>query len=289
MTFSIVARSDDGLLHGVAVASKFLAAGAAVPAARAGIGAIATQAYANLAFGPQALSLLRTGVDPRRAIAALTAADPGTAQRQVGIVGTSGDGATYTGSGCPDWAGGHAGDGFAVQGNILAGPQVVADMRDTWLAGTETPFAARLVAALRAGEAAGGDRRGKQSAAVYVVGQGAGYGGTGDVAVDLRVDDHPEPVAELERLLSLHHLYFGRPDPETVLPLTGDLAEEVRGLLAGLGHHGEASVSGLDSAMLDWAGIVNLEERLIPGRIDPLVLEQLKMAAGRESSVTPTE
>ncbi|MCP2327887.1 putative Ntn-hydrolase superfamily protein [Hamadaea flava] len=282
MTFSIVARSSDGLAHGVAVASKFLAAGAVVPAAQAGVGALATQSYANLAYRPQGLTLLGTQVAAAEVVAGLTAADPGRDQRQLGVVGKFGEGATYTGSGCHEWAGGVAGDGYAVQGNILTGPEVVDAMRDAFLASDHgTPgdsamaLARRLVRALSAGDAAGGDRRGRQSAAVYVVAPGAGYGGTSDVAVDLRVDDHPDPCGELARLLDLHALLFEKADPDSLLDLSGELAEEVRALLADRGH----TDADLDVALADWAGIENLEERMIPGRIDPLVLAHLREKA----------
>ena len=267
MTFSIVARSADGHSHGVAVASKFLAVGSAVPAAQAQIGALATQSYANLAYRPQGLALLRTGVAAADVVAGLTAADPGRAQRQLGVVGPVGDGATYTGDGCHDWAGGLAGDGYAIQGNILAGKQVVVAMAEAWAASdAAAPLGHRLLAALAAGDRAGGDRRGRQSAALLVVAKGQGYGGTSDVAVDLRVDDHADPVPELSRLLDLHSLYFDKPDPATLLDLTGPLAEEVRSLLAARGY------PDLES----WAGVENLEERMVPGRIDPLVLAHLR-------------
>jgi uncharacterized Ntn-hydrolase superfamily protein len=273
VTFSIVARSADGRALGVAVASKFLAVGAVVPAAEAEVGAVATQAYANLAYCPQGLTLLRTGVPPADAVAGLTAADPERARRQLGVVGRTGDGATFTGDGCMAWAGGTAGDGYAIQGNILAGPHVVDEMRDAWLASAdEAALARRLLATLRAGDAAGGDRRGRQSAALLVVAKGAGYGGWGDVAADLRVDDHPDPVGELGRLLDVHALLFDRPDPETLLDLTGSLADEVRRRLAAAGHAG----GDLDESLLAWAGVENLEERLVPGRIDPLVLAHLR-------------
>jgi uncharacterized Ntn-hydrolase superfamily protein len=276
MTFSIVARSADGTAHGVAVASKFLGAGAAVPAALASVGAVATQSYANLAYRPQALALLSTGVTARSAVAALIAADGGPiAQRQVGVVGPTGEGGTFTGDDCHPWAGGTAGDGYAIQGNMLAGPQVVDGMEVAWQASAaESRLAYRLLAALRAGDLAGGDRRGRQSAALLVVARGMGYGGTSDVWVDLRVDDHPDPVAELERLLAMHSLYFERPDPDTLIPLTGLVAEEVRSLLDRRGHTG----ADLDAALADWAGIENLEERLVAGAIDPLVLSQLRGA-----------
>ena len=278
MTFSIVARSADGRFHGVAVASKFLAVGAAVPAAEAEVGAVATQSYANLAYRPQGLSLLRTGVDAAGVVAGLTAADPGRATRQLGVVGVSGPGATYTGSDCHAWAGGAAGDGYAIQGNILAGPDVVAAMERAFLeTGDEPRLARRLLAALTAGDRAGGDRRGRQSAALFVVAKGQGYGGTSDVAVDLRIDDHEDPVKELSRLFDLHTLYFDKPDPATLLDLTGALADEVRSRLADAGYPAHsADAAGLDAALTDWAGVENLEERLVPGRIDPLVLAQLR-------------
>jgi uncharacterized Ntn-hydrolase superfamily protein len=274
MTFSIVARSPDGLSHGVAVASKFLAVGAAVPAAQAQVGAVATQSYANLAYRPQGLALLGTGVAAADVVAGLIAADPGRDQRQLGIVGTGGDGASYTGPGCHPWAGGHAGDGYAIQGNILAGPQVVDAMRDAFASASHLRLPDRLLAVLLAGDRAGGDSRGRQSAAILVVAKGMGYGGTSDVVVDLRVDDHPDPVPELIRLLDLHRLYFERPDPQTLLELTGPLAEEVGRRLAELGYPGP----DVDQALASWAGVANLEERMVSGQIDPLVLAHLREA-----------
>lgn len=280
MTFSIVARA--GGAYGVAVASKFLAVGAMVPAAEAGAGALATQSYANVAYRPQGLALLRTGVDAAGVVAGLTAADPGRAKRQLGVVAASGPGASFTGAECHDWAGGLTGDGWAIQGNLLAGPQVVPAIRDAWLASDSNPgLAGRLVAALRAGDAAGGDRRGRQSAAVLVVEPGQGYGGTSDVAVDLRADDHADPIGELARLLELHTLLFGRPDPDSLAELAGPLAEEVRELLAGVGHPVAGdSPQALDAALAGWAGVENLEERIVAGRIDRLVLDQLRTGAG---------
>jgi len=275
MTFSIVARSADGLSYGVAVASKFLAVGAAVPAAEAGVGALATQAYANLAYRPQGLVLLRTGVGAADVVAGLTAADPGRAQRQLGVVDRTGAGATYTGAECHDWAGGLAGDGYAIQGNILTGPEVVEAMRDAWLAvAADLSFPRRLLAALAAGDRAGGDRRGRQSAALLVVRPAGGYGGTSDIEVDLRVDDDSDPVVTIERLMGVHELLFTKADPATMLELSGDLAAEVRDRLARLGHTADT----LDAALASWAGVENLEERLVPGRIDPLVLEALRRA-----------
>jgi len=277
MTFSIVARSADGRTHGVAVASKFLAVGAAVPAAAADLGALATQSYANLAYRPQGLALLATGVPAAGVVAALTAGDEGRQTRQLGVVGPTGDGATFTGSQCHPWDGGVAGDGYAIQGNILAGPEVVEQMRRAFLdTASENRFASRLLIALRAGDAAGGDRRGRQSAALLVVAKGMGYGGTSDVVVDLRVDDHVDPFAEIERLLDLHTLYFGAPDPAQLIELSGEIGTEVRARLAALGHPADDTAAGLDAALGDWAGIANLEERMVTGRIDPLVLDHLR-------------
>lgn len=277
MTFSIVGHLVDPadgetVSLGVAVASKFLAVGAAVPAAAAEVGAIATQAFANLAYRPDGLQLLREGRSARETLDALTAADEGRDQRQAGIVDGTGRSATFTGPGCHDWAGGRTGDGYAVQGNILTGPDVVAAMEKAWL-GSDGRLADRLLAALAAGDDAGGDRRGRQSAALLVVRRAGGYGGTSDVEVDLRVDDHPAPVPELRRLLDLHRLYFDQPDPATLLPLEGALAEEVQAHLRALGF----------DTLEDWAGVENYEERMVAGKIDPLVLGKLRAATGADA------
>jgi uncharacterized Ntn-hydrolase superfamily protein len=271
MTFSIVAT--DGTAWGVAVASKFLAVGAAVPAAAAGVGAIATQSYANLAYRPDGLRLLREGRSAQAVLDELTAGDDKREQRQAGVVDATGGSATFTGIECHDWAGGVAGDGYAIQGNILTGAGVVEAMEEAWLGSDDrAPLARRLLAALAAGDDAGGDRRGRQSAAILVVTPEGGYGGGSDVFVDLRVDDHQQPVAELGRLLDLHDIFFSKPNPEDAVPLEGDLADEVRARLARLGHDSP----DLDRALADWAGIENYEERMVPGRIDPIVLEQLR-------------
>lgn len=271
MTFSIVAT--DGRSWGVAVASKFLAVGAAVPAAAADAGAIATQSYANLAYRPDGLRLLREGHSAQETLDALTAADDGREQRQAGIVDTRGGAATFTGAACHDWAGGRTGPSYAIQGNILTGPEVVDAMERAWLATDPTqPLARRLHAALVAGDEAGGDRRGRQSAAILVAGLDGGYADSTDITVDLRVDDSPAPVPELGRLLDLHDLYFGAADADAALPLQGDLADEVRRRLAALGHQRD----DLDASLRDWAGVENFEERMITGRIDPTVLEQLR-------------
>lgn len=251
MTFSIVA--SDGTSWGVAVASKFLAVGAAVPAAVAGIGAIATQADANVAYKPGGLALLDAGLRADEALAALLADDEGRDARQVGIVDAAGRAASHTGADCFDWAGGRVGQGYAIQGNILAGEQVVAAAEAAWLAGDgSVPLARRLLAALAAADDAGGDRRGRQSAALLVVREGAGYGGRDDIAVDLRVDDHASPIPELARLLELNDLYLtASSDPEKV-PVGPALAAELAGLVRALGHRDLAS----------WVGTENYEMRV---------------------------
>ena len=282
MTFSIVARSEDGSELGVAVASKFLAVGAAVPAAEVGAGAVATQAMANLAYRPRGLALLAAGGDARDVLTTLLSQDEAHEHRQAGIVDARGGAATFTGEACFPWAGGtsgvtRAGSAYAIQGNILTGPEVVDSVEHAWRqADVARPFRHRLLDALLAGDRAGGDSRGRQSAALLVVRPGGGYGGGSDVLVDLRVDDHPDPVPELVRLLAIRDLLFERPDPADCLPLEGDVADEVRRRLAALGH----TEFDLGTALEGWAGIENLEERMVPGRIDLLVLDHLRTLTG---------
>ena len=268
MTFSIVARSADGSQWGVAVASKFLAVGAAVPAARFGVGALATQAFANLAYKSDGLHLLNRGLTAQEVVDTLTADDELRDQRQLGVVDRDGNAATFTGSACNDWAGGRTGEGYAAQGNILTGPEVV-DVLAKAFEGNAGPLAHRLYQALLAADRAGGDRRGRQSAALYVVSEKGGYGGGSDVLVDVRIDDHEDPVPELGRLLDLYDLYFGKPDPDTLLPLTGDLLDEVQTRLGRLGFE----------TLDDWAGVENYEERMVEDSIDPVVLEKLRLAS----------
>lgn len=272
MTFSIVARHGDS--YGVAVASKFLSVGAVVPGARSGVGAVATQSFARVAYIGELLEALASGVDAATALAAATAADDLRDERQVGVVGAH-DAATFTGSDCTPWAGGTSGTGegtaYAIQGNILAGPEVVHDMEAAWLGSVGQAFTTRLLLALLAGDAAGGDARGRQSAAMYALEPGAGYDACG-VLADLRVDDHPSAPTELARIHELHTLYFGR--PEGVQPLAGALGEEVRRRLDALGVTGGTTADDLAR----WAGGVNLETRLSPGGIDRRVLVELRAA-----------
>jgi uncharacterized Ntn-hydrolase superfamily protein len=274
MTFSIVARSADGTQWGVAVASKFLAAGAVVPAARAGVGAVATQSFVNLHYLADGLVLLADAVPARAVVQRLVEPDELREQRQLGVVDRDGGSAAFTGAECIGWAGHESGQDFTAQGNCLAGPQVVAELARAFTqADASLPLSRRLLAALTAGDAAGGDRRGRQSAALIVVTEGGGYGGGSDVLVDLRADDHATPVAELARLLDLHDLYFG--EPEELLPLQGDVADEVGRRLDELGYGGDAP---LDDRLFDWMGWENYEERHRPGSIDVLVLDKLREA-----------
>ena len=269
MTFSIVARSADGQSWGVAVASKFLAVGSAVPAAVAGVGAIATQADANVAYKGQALAHLDDGATASVALQRLLEDDEGRDHRQVGIVDVDGNAASHTGPACLDWAGSATGDGYAIQGNILAGSEVVEAMERAWLASPEdAPLARRLLEALAAGDEAGGDSRGRQSAAVLVVQEGAGYGGLDDIAVDLRVDDHATPIPELLRLLDLNDLYLTASTDEEKLPVTPELATELDELARAAGARDFQA----------WVGTENYEMRVAPDGswIDRKVLEIIR-------------
>lgn len=307
MTFSIVARDPANGDLGVAVASKFLAVGSVVPWAMAEVGAIATQALANVSYGPDGLAALAGGNSAATVLADLTEADDGRSERQLGIVDARGRAATHTGTGCLVWAGGRVADGVAVQGNILAGPVVVDGMLSAFEA-SGGPLPDRLLAALLAGDRAGGDARGRQSAALLVVRSGGGYGGATDRWIDLRVDDHVAPVPELHRLLETWRLLSERPDPEDLLPIDAALAAElrrrlttagwapgrddafatsIRGAVDGLSRIGDARDAGpdwdaaWDGALLTWMGVANLEERTAAaGWIDPAVLEQLRAATG---------
>lgn len=279
MTFSVVARDRNSGDLGVATQSKFLAAAATVIHAAADGGAIATQALANGAFGPDGLRMLRDGTTADAALAELLANDERPERRQLAIVDTAGQVALHTGAGCGAWAGASQGSGFGCVGNMLAGPEVVAAMSQSMLASTDEPrLARRLVAALQAGADAGGDARGQQSAGVLVVRPGGGYGGHTDRLVDLRVDDHPEPIAQLERLLGLHELYFERPDPSALLPMTAERAAEVSACLGGRGFAPTGtSPERIYQALERWAGRENLEERMVgPDSIDPIVLRALR-------------
>ena len=265
-TYSIVACDLDAGQWGVAVQSKFLAVGSVVPWAEPGAGAVATQSYANPRYGPDGLALLRQGLSAQEVVRRLTDADDGRDQRQVGIVDARGRAATFTGPGCHDWAGGRTGDAYAAQGNILVSAETVDALAETF-EGSRGRLAERLVACLAAAQAAGGDRRGQQSASLLVVERDGGYAGLSDIVLDLRVDDHERPIEELARLYGLHDALFGETPAEEWLPVDEALRAEVRERLGRLGYE----------RLEDWAGVENLEER-VDGeeRIDPVVLAELR-------------
>ncbi len=288
MTFSIVAHDAEENAWGVAVASKFLAVGSVVGWAQADVGAVATQAFANVTYGPRGLALMGQGLSAEEALARLLADDEERAHRQVGLVDAQGRAAAHTGAECFEWAGHHVGAGYTCQGNILTGADVVQAMARTFEE-TRGPLEDRLYAALVAGERAGGDRRGKQSAAILVVKPNGGYGGNNDRYLDLRVDDHTDPVARLGELIALHKLYFGSPDPNALLPIEGDLARELKGVLARLGYYSGAVDARWDEAAIEafWAfvGTENLEERWTPDdaqRIDPVVVDYIRRRFGEK-------
>lgn len=264
MTFSITAADPEAGDWGVAVASKFPCVGAVVPWAVAGVGAVATQAWANTAFGPDGLRLLRGGVSADEALRRLLGDDDGREDRQVGLVDASGRPATFTGEKCMDWAGGVAGERFAAQGNILVGPAVVEEVARAFTA-AEGDLCDRLLAALLAGDAAGGDRRGRQSAALLVVREGGGYEGRNDRYIDLRVDDHPQAPTELARLFEVWDTtMLVRHDP--LVPATPELVADLQRRLAALGRYEGEATGAYDEAtrgaLAGWAGEINLEGRL---------------------------
>jgi uncharacterized Ntn-hydrolase superfamily protein len=273
-TYSIVACDLAAEQWGVAVQSKFLAVGSVVPWAEPHVGAIATQSYANPRYGPAGLALLHEGRSAQEVVDELTSADQDRAQRQVGVVDASGRAATFTGDECHAWAGGRTGECYAAQGNILVSGATVDALATTFEANAHLTLAERLLECLAAAQAAGGDRRGQQSASLLVVEQDAGYARLSDTVVDLRVDDHERPIAELRRLHTLHRELFGVTPSEDWLAVDDVLASELRDRLAQLGYTGE-----LERAFAEWAGAENLEER-VDGveRIDPVVLEALRKA-----------
>ena len=272
-TYSIVACDRDAGQWGVAVQSKFLAVGSVVPWAEPQVGAIATQSYANPRYGPDGLALLREGRSAEETIAALTEADGDRALRQVGVVDGEGRAATFTGDECHDWAGGRTGHCYAAQGNILVSEATVEALAVTFEQNSHLELAERLLECLAAAQAAGGDKRGQQSASVLVVEKDAGYAKLSDTVVDLRVDDHERPIAELRRIFRLHSEIFGVTPKEDWLAVDKELASELRDRLSKLGYDG----GDLERAFFDWAGTENLEER-VEGveRIDPVVLGALR-------------
>jgi uncharacterized Ntn-hydrolase superfamily protein len=270
MTYSIVAWDPDASQWGVAVQSKFLSVGSVVPWAEAGVGAIATQAYANPQYGPNGLSLLRENVPAADVVERLVAADADRDQRQLGIVDRTGASASWTGAACLDWAGHRNGEGYAAQGNILVSRETVDALAETFEGNAGQSLARRLLECLAAAQTAGGDKRGQQSASLLIVAPNGGYAGLSDVVCDLRVDDHEQPIEELERLYALHDRLFGVTPDEDWLPLEGSLADEVQSLVERRGYR----------SLREWAGVANLEDRLRDEpRIDPVVLEALRLDA----------
>ena len=263
-TFSIVAYDREAQEWGIAVQSKFLAVGAVVPWAQAGVGAVATQSYANTSYGPEGLALMAQGLGAQETLDRLVAADDGRARRQVGLVDAQGQAATFTGDECHAWAGGVVGTHYAAQGNILVSAATVEAMAKRF-EDAKGELVDRLVAALAAGQAAGGDRRGQQSAAVLVVRPKGGYGGYNDRYLDLRVDDDPAPIERLAALVDLHHLFFKPPAPGEMVAIEGELVEEIQHILQWAGYY-EGPLSGnydaaTQRALQDLIGNENFEER----------------------------
>ena len=270
-TYSIAACDRDAEQWGVATESKFLGVGSVVPWAQPGVGAIATQAYANPRYGPEGLALLREGLGADEVVQRLTAADEGRDHRQLGVVDREGGAATYTGAECMEWAGGRTGKCYAVQGNILVSEATVDAMAGSFES-SSGPLAGRLLDCLDAAQAAGGDRRGQESAALLIVERNGGYAGLSDEVDNLRVDDHPLPLEELRRIYVMHEAIFGKTPQDQWLDVDGELAVELTDRLARLGYEGD-----LNDALFSWAGKENLEERVDGAeRVDPVVLEELR-------------
>jgi uncharacterized Ntn-hydrolase superfamily protein len=270
-TYSICACDLEAQQWGVAVQSKFLAVGCIVPWAEPLVGAVATQSWANPRYGPDGLALLRTGLPADEVVARLTEADENRAQRQLGVVDGQGHSASYTGAECHDWAGHRTGAGYAAQGNILVSAETVDALAETFEATGGRPLSERLLDCLDAAQAAGGDSRGQQSAAIFVVGPEQGFAGLSDVFVDLRVDDHPRPLEELRRLFGIHQELFGKTPRDKWIEVDDILRKELTDRLAVLGY----------DRLEDWAGVENLEERVDgDDAIDPFVLDRLRQAAG---------
>jgi uncharacterized Ntn-hydrolase superfamily protein len=271
-TYSIVACDLEASQWGVATQSKFLGVGSVVPWAEPQVGAIATQAYANPRYGPEGLALLREGLSAEEVVERLASGDEGRDHRQVGVVDGKGGSATYSGSQCMEWAGGRTGPCYAAQGNILVSAETVDAIAETFERTTGAPLAERLMDCLDAAQAAGGDRRGQQSAALLVVERDGGYAGLSDSVVDLRIDEHERPLEELRRIYAMHQAIFGETPREEWVEVDDALAQELRDRLGRLGYEDD-----LGESFFAWAGKENLEER-VDGveRVDPVVLEELR-------------
>ncbi|HEY9151679.1 MAG TPA: DUF1028 domain-containing protein [Anaerolineales bacterium] len=278
-TFSIVACDIKEQAWGIAVASKFPAVGAVVPWARANAGAVATQSFANTSYGPRGLEMMASGTSAEETLSKLLAHDHEREERQVGLVDAKGGSATFTGKSCHEWAGGVKGPGYAIQGNILTGAEVINRMEHAFL-DTKGELPERLFAALDAGHRAGGDRRGKQSAALYVAKPKAGYGGNNDRWMDYRVDDHLNPIVRLGELLELHHLYFDKSPKSERVKLEGRIVKEIQKIMKGLGYYTPTNGEYDDAtrqAFQAFIGNENFEERADAkaGWIDNPVLEYI--------------
>jgi uncharacterized Ntn-hydrolase superfamily protein len=274
MTFSIVACDLEEQTWGVAVASKFPAVGAVVPWAQAEVGAVATQSFANTSFGPRGLAMMATGLSAKETLVRLLEDDPDKELRQIGLVDAKGGSATFTGHGCFSWAGGVANKGYAIQGNILKSAKVVPAMEKAFLK-EKGSLPARLHAALLAGDRAGGDKRGRQSAAIYVVKPKSGYGGFLDRWIDYRVDDHEDPVPRLGELLEMHELYFGKSMEKDRVELTGKALKQVTDILTQEKYLKKSKK--FRDAFNEFIGNENFEERADPEAkwIDKTVLKYL--------------
>ena len=271
-TYSIAGCDLEAGQWGVAVQSKFLSVGSVVPWAAPQVGAVATQAYANPRYGPEGLALLRQGSSADETVEQLTANDEGRAHRQLGVVDREGRGASYTGAECIEWAGGRTGSGYAAQGNILVSGETVDALAETYERTAGRPLAERLLDCLDAAQAAGGDRRGQQSASLLVVERDGGYAGLSDVVVDLRVEDHLRLLEELRRLYGLHEELFGKTQRSDWIEVDATLGAELRERLGRLGFEGD-----LEGAFTTWAGRENLEERVDGVQaVDPVVLAALR-------------
>jgi uncharacterized Ntn-hydrolase superfamily protein len=283
-TFSIVARDPANGDLGVAVQSKFPNVRVAVPYARAGVGAVATQSFSNSDFGTKGLQLLELGATPQEVLTIIGRDDADLQDRQVGIVDAKGRSATFSGKKCFDWAGGRTGDNYAIQGNILVSEATVAAMEKTFLE-TRGALAARLLAAIRAGAEAGGDRRGRQSAALLVVRKGASYDGKSDAYIDISVYDAKDPIAEIFRLYELQKIHFERSDPRDLIPIAGDHAKYLQRLLSRKGFHKGRTDGVWDeastNALADYMGWENYDTRIRrDGRIDRKILDLIKQKEG---------
>ena len=280
MTFSIVGYDPATHEVGVAVQSKFPCVGSVVPWAKAGVGAIATQAWANPTYGPDGLRLLEEGHSVDEVVRILTAADEGADDRQFGIIDAAGHAASFTGARCMDWAGGLVGENFACQGNILVSGKTVEAMVAAF---RDTPgdLAERLTMALMAAAEAGGDSRGMQAAALYIAKENGGYLGNNDRYVDIRVDENPDPIVELRRILKLYRILFYKPKPENIIDLTGETKDYILGELIRRGYYtgdvGDAWNEQAQQALGAFYSTENFEERLCDfGKIDREVVDYLK-------------